>query len=70
MWTHLNILFVFVISALYGQSLGFWPFDFVFGLNTWQSPSLDTLDGAAKRIAIIGAYTFFLSTTDAACVTF
>jgi hypothetical protein len=52
MWSRLNTILVFAFGLLYGQSLGFWPFDFVVGLNTWQTSS-DQLDGA-KRIAIIG----------------
>lgn len=58
MWTGWNILFVFALSTLYGQVLGFWPFDFVAGLSTRQTP--DKSNGSAKRIAIIGVYTLFL----------
>jgi hypothetical protein len=60
MWTRLNILLVFALSALYGQSLGFWPFDFVAGLNIRQSPNSDGSDGGAKRVAIIGVFNYFI----------
>lgn len=54
MWTRLNVLLLFALSALSGQSLGFWPFDLVAGLSS--QPSSDQPDGGAKRIAIIGMW--------------
>jgi hypothetical protein len=60
MWTRLNVLIVFALSSLYGQSLGFWPFDFVAAQRSLHT---DKSDGSAKRIAIIGVSNFFLVQT-------
>lgn len=54
MLMHFNVLFVLTLSALYGQSLGFWPFDIVAGLDTKQHLDSNQADSGAKRIAIIG----------------
>lgn len=55
MWTRLNLLLVFAFGALYGQCLGFWPFDFVTGLST-QSLDSDQPHSGVKRIAVIGEF--------------
>jgi hypothetical protein len=48
----LNLVFVFVLGILYGQSLGFWPFDVAAEQEILYPDYPDT---SAKRIAIIGA---------------
>jgi hypothetical protein len=56
MWTRLNILFVLGLSTLYGNSLGFWPVNFIIGENSQHSLFSGQPDTSAKRIAVIGGY--------------
>jgi hypothetical protein len=53
-----NFVFVFALGLLYGQSLGFWPFDVVAELHDRKSLYPDYPDTSARRIAIIGALYF------------
>jgi hypothetical protein len=61
MRANLNILFVLTLGTLCGQSLGFWPFDFVAAYHDRQQPLFtDNPDSGVKRVAIIGEFRLIL----------